>query len=89
MYLGTYFMAKDTNPKRTRTISRPTRLRKTYFRDDWYIAYDRLGDACKVDFPIRLEGRIKWSCQVFNSSGSAKPKVFKEMIYVTLVKTRC
>ena len=31
----------------------------------------------------------KWSTQVFSNSGSTKPKVFTEMIYVTLVKTRC
>ena len=26
---------------------------ETYFTDDWYVAYDKLGDGCKVDFPIR------------------------------------
>lgn len=57
--------------------------------DEWYIVYDRLGDGCKVDFPIRLESRIKWSSQVFSRSGNVKPKIFKEMIYVTLVKTIC
>ena len=62
---------------------------KTYFMDEWYIAYDRLGDGCKIDFPVRLESRIKWSTQVFSSSGSVKPKVCTEMIYVTLVKSRC
>ena len=25
-----------------------------YFEDQWYVAYDRLGDGCSVDFPIRL-----------------------------------
>ena len=25
------------------------------------IAYDKLGNGCKVDFPVRLESRIKWS----------------------------
>ena len=62
---------------------------ETYFMDEWYIVYDRLGDGCKIDFPIRLESRIKWSSQVFSRSGSVKPKIFKEMIYVTLVKSRC
>ena len=62
---------------------------KTYFMDEWYIVYDRLGDGCKVDFPIRLESRIQWSSQVFSRSGNVKPKIFKEMIYVTLVKSRC
>ena len=25
---------------------------ETYFKDDWYIAYDKLGDGCSVDFPV-------------------------------------
>ena len=57
--------------------------------DEWYIVYDRLGDGCRVDFPIRLGSRIKWSSQVFSGNGNVKPKIFKEMIYVTLVKGRC
>ena len=61
----------------------------TYFDDNWYVAYDRLGDGCCVDFPIRLECKIRWSPTVFNSDGSAKPKVFNEIISVTLVKNRC
>ena len=51
--------------------------------------YGSLRDGCKIDFPIRLESRIKWSSQVFSGSGSVNPKIFKEMIYVTLVKSRC
>ena len=59
----------------------------TYFSDDWYIVYNRLGDGCKVDFPIiRLESKIRWSSVVYNSDGSVKPKVFTEIISVTLVK---
>ena len=50
--------------------------------DEWYIAYDRLGDGCKIDFPIRLESRLKWSIQIFSSSGNVRSKKFKEMIYV-------
>ena len=49
---------------------------ETYFMDERYIVYDRLGDGCKIDFPIRLERRIKWSSQVFSRSGSIKPKIF-------------
>ena len=61
----------------------------TFFDDNWYIVYDKLGDGCRVHFPIRLESKIKWSRTVFNSDGSVKPRVFTEMIYVTLVKNRC
>lgn len=61
----------------------------TYFSDGWYVVYDKLGDGCTVDFPIRLESKLKWSSQVFYSNGNVKPKVFTEMISVTLVKQRC
>ena len=34
----------------------------TYFSDDLYVVYDKLGDGCIVDFPIKLESKIiKWS----------------------------
>ena len=60
----------------------------TYFGDDWCVVYDRLGDGCTTDFPIRLQSRIKWSSVVYNSDGSAKPRIFQEMISVTVVKNR-
>ena len=41
----------------------------TYFSDNWYIVYDKLGDGCKVDFPIRLESKIRWSSVVYNFDG--------------------
>ena len=60
-----------------------------YFSDNWHVVYDKLGDGCRVDFPIRLESKIKWSSVVYNSDGSVKPRVFTEMISVTIVKSRC
>ena len=61
----------------------------TYFSDNWYIVYDKLGDGCRIDFPVRLESKIKWSSIVYNFDGSVKPRIFTEMIFVTLVKSRC
>ena len=61
----------------------------TYFRDNWYVVYDRLGDGCCIDFPVKIESKIKWSSLVYNSGGSSKPKIFSEIISVTLVKRRC
>ena len=52
------------------------------------IKHDKLGDSC-LEFPVRLESRLKWSSTVYTSSGSVKPRIFTEMIYVTLVKSRC
>ena len=62
---------------------------RTYFTDNWYVVYDKLGDGCCVDFPIRLESKLRWSTLVYNSSGNVKPRVFSEIICATLVKSRC
>ena len=55
-----------------------------YFSDNWHVVYDKVGDGSRLDFPIRLESRIKWSSIVYNSDGSVKPRVFTEMISVTI-----
>ena len=62
---------------------------KTYFKDNWYVAYDKLGNGCSIHFPIRLEGKIRWSPKIFYLDGTVKPRIFSEIIYVTLVKIRC
>ena len=64
-----------------------------YFPAGWHIVYDRLGDGCRVDFPIRLESKLKWSSTVYSKQDDGtllpKPRTFTEMIYVSLVKVRC
>lgn len=64
-----------------------------YFPADWYVVYDKLGNGCKVVFPVRLESKVKYSSPVYSkkSDGSIvlMPKSFTEMIYVSLVKARC
>ena len=61
---------------------------KTYFKDDWYVAYDKLGDGCTIDFPVRLESKIRWSPKVYNADGTVKSRIFSEIICITLVKMR-
>ena len=51
--------------------------------------YDKLGDGCCIDFPIRLESKLKWSTIVYNGNGVVKPRVFNEIVCATLVKNRC
>ena len=46
---------------------------KTYFKDNWY--YDKLGDGCSIDFPIRLDSKIRWSPKVFNLDATVKPRM--------------
>lgn len=61
---------------------------RTYFRDDWCVAYDKLGDGCAIDFPVRLENKIRWSPVVFSVDCTVKPRIFSEILCVTLVKKR-
>ena len=64
-----------------------------YFPTDWYIVYDELGNGCKVVFPVMLESKTKFTnsvyCKCSDGSIVLKPKMFTEMIYVSLVKGRC
>ena len=65
----------------------------TYFPAGWHVVYDRLGDGCRIDFPIRLESKLKWSTTLYSKQEDGtlvpKPKTFTEMICVSLVKVRC
>ena len=36
-----------------------------YFPVDWYVVYDKLGNGCKVVFPVRLESKIRFSSSVY------------------------
>ena len=44
----------------------------TFFPVNWFIVYDKLGNGCKVDFPVRLESKLKWSPALYDklSNGS-------------------
>ena len=33
---------------------------KAFFPNDWYKCYNRLGDGCKIDFPLRMYEKIQW-----------------------------
>jgi hypothetical protein len=61
---------------------------ETYFKDNWYVAY-KLGDGCSINFPIRLEIKIRWSPKIFYLDATVRPRVYNEIVCVTLVKTRC
>ena len=38
---------------------------KLYFPEDWHVVYDKLGNGCKVVFPVRLESKTKFSSSVY------------------------
>ena len=74
------FHGKGHTPPRGRGLLHNLKdFDETYIMDEWCIAYDRLGDGCKVDFPIRIESRIKWSTLVFSRSGNVKPKILNSL----------
>ena len=64
-----------------------------HFSINWFIVYDKLGNGCKVDFPVHLESKLKWSPTVYDklSNGTVvvKEKIFSEILVVMLVKKRC
>ena len=82
MYLDFYLMVREGHPQKDEDYSMTW---MTLTKLILYTVYDKLGDGCRIDFPVRLESRIKWSIVVYYSDGSAKPRVFTEMISVTLV----
>ena len=53
MYFDIYFKIKDTHPQEDEDFYNLEDFDETYFMDEWYMVYDRLGDGCKIDFPIR------------------------------------
>jgi len=61
-----------------------------FFPVNWFIVHDKLGNGCTVDFPVRLESRLKWTPTVYDklSNGTVvvREKLFSEVLVVTLVK---
>ena len=83
------FNGKGRNPPKGRGLFYDADdFDRTYFTDDWCVAYDKLGDGCAIDFPIRLDSKIRSSPKVFSADGTVKPRIFSEIICVTLVKMR-
>ena len=64
-----------------------------YFPIDWYRVHDRLGDGCRVEFPLRMVSTVKWSPTVYvnNEERGIVPKKrhFDEVCMVWIIKQRC
>ena len=54
---------------------------KKYFPTDWHRVYDRLGDGCEVQFPLRMVSKVKWSTTVYTSGSERDMVLLKEMKY--------
>ena len=63
------------------------------FSPEWYRCYDRLGDGCTVQFPMRMYSRILWSPVAYlkgvDDVVTPKKRSFKEICNVWISKTRC
>ena len=66
---------------------------ETYFPCNWNRCYDRLGDGCEIDFPVHLIRKVKWSPVVYSKEDGgtliSRPKLFCEILVVTVIKKRC
>ena len=64
-----------------------------FFPKDWDVVLDRLGDGCKVDFPVQLRPvlRLGKKCYCRDSDGTLREnsRTYYETICVTLFKQRC
>ncbi len=65
-------------------------FRDLYFPSGWDVVYDRLGDGCKVVYPITMKSCIRWSRPCYRKlklpDGSLhhKPRYFREVVHVTV-----
>ncbi len=64
-----------------------------HFPTGWSVVYDRLGDGCRIDFPVEMKPALKWSGLCFNKSDDGtlvpRPKYFNEVVSVKLDKCHC
>lgn len=64
-----------------------------YFNSTWFVCYDKLGNGCRITFPVRLESVVRFSPITFDKSDDGtlvvKPRAFAELLVVTLLKERC
>ena len=48
---------------------------KEHFPADWYRVFDKLGDGCQVEFPVRMVSRLKWAKTIYTNNGDViEPK---------------
>ena len=64
-----------------------------YFTEDWWIAYDKLGDGCCIDYPIRMRPSLKYGPKYYSKNSNnvvvEKSRDFTEVLYIMLNKKRC
>ena len=62
------------------------------FPSNWFVYYDRLGNGCKLDFPVYMYSHIKYAPQTYirtSTTLALQQRDFTEIVTVTVVKCRC
>lgn len=66
---------------------------EAYFPPDWFLCCDRLGDSCRISFPVRMYCKIVWSPLVYSKDAvnvvAPKKRSFKQLLYVHVSKQCC
>ena len=60
----------------------------TYFYVNWFVSYSKLGDGCKLEFPIILRSYVKFSPCTYTKNDDnvvARPRDFTELLSVSVV----
>lgn len=63
-----------------------------FFPSNWYISYSKLGDGCKIVFPIFLYSYVKYAPQTYHKTSTGLVPLsrdFIETLTVTVCKSRC
>ncbi len=71
----------------------PEDFNSEYFNSTWFVCYDKLGNGCRITFPVQLESVVRFSPLCFDKHFDGillpKPRAFSELVVVTLLKERC
>ena len=63
---------------------------EAFFTSGWHAYYDRLGDGCAIDFPLRMHSKLQWSPIGYDKDPCgglvSRKRSFKEVCSVSVVK---
>ena len=66
---------------------------KEFFPPKWDVAFNKIGDGCRIQYPILFKPAIQWSKTTYVKDGDGtfvpKPRFCNEILHITLTKIRC
>ena len=88
------YLFRDRGTKPTRGLGKLYKkvdFSEQFFSAEWDKVYDRLGDGCQVDFPIRMHSKLRWSPIVYTQGEDGmlvhKQQSFSEVVVLNVVKS--